>query len=109
MRKLKKLIVALALIGGIYAFIPFIGFIYWRFYSPIGEIGISLFTLPPFWPVFLTFGLIGSIFVVFFEAIGIKLNNYSLEITANILNIILWIVIGALIGKVILNKRGGSK
>ena len=65
MRKLKKLIVALALIGGYMLYT-----LYWIYLLEVlfsNRRDWNLFYSSSFLVVFLTFGLIGSIFVVFLK------------------------------------------
>ncbi|MEK6895959.1 MAG: hypothetical protein AABX12_00670 [Nanoarchaeota archaeon] len=105
MKTQKKLTWAFALIGGLYAFIPFIGFIYWWMFSTTGEPGPAfLLILPPFWPALLTFSIVGFPLALINNLFP-SLSNGVIEAFTNLLNIFLWSIIGFFVGKIIVKMR----
>gem|GEM_PF-6644482 len=113
--KNKKIFWVGAFVGGIYALIPFLGYIYWWLFSTMSEPGPAfLMVLPPFWPALLTYGIISWFFIMFFKILMIfEKNALSLQITSNLINVILWIVIGGFVGwlisRVNKNKNPGCR
>lgn len=88
--------------GGLYALIPYLGVITTTNNGDLGPYGIFMF--PPFWPVLMTFIFSSFAITPIFMLFG-SIKSPLFEHFAQIINIILWIIIGVFIGRYIVKKR----
>ena len=101
----NKTILISILAGGLYAFIPILGAIFYSGSSGGDSGSFWVLMLPPFWPLLITFYLGNLIVYSFYKLINLGLSENTSFIISSLINIILWGFIGYFIGRIINNIR----
>lgn len=90
--KFNKYVLVGGLIGGLYGLISY--FLLTFIFKDLGEGGIILWFFPPYWPVI----VISTISAVIVILLGFSLKTDLALYLAGVINIILWVILGAFIG-----------